>query len=67
MELYGKTVGIIGLGAIGFCFAKMVSAFGTHVIAYSRHKKVGSEYDFIEQVSLDELLERSVIISIDCP
>lgn len=67
MELYGKTVGIIGLGAIGFCFAKMVSAFGTHVIAYSRHKKVGSEYDFIEQVSLDELLERSDIISIHCP
>jgi glycerate dehydrogenase len=67
MELYGKTVGVIGIGSIGMCFAKMVSSFGTHVLGYSRHIKTEPEYDFIEQVSLDELLERSDIISIHTP
>ena len=59
IELYDKTIGVIGLGAIGFAFAKMAQGFGMHVLAYSRHKKTGAEYDFIEQVSLDELLARS--------
>ena len=67
IELYGKTVGIIGLGNIGLWMAKMAAGFGTEVIAYSRTKKVGEDYGFIEQVSLDELLERSDVISIHCP
>lgn len=37
------------------------------VIAYSRHKKCGDKYEFIEQVTLDELLNRSDVISIHCP
>ena len=37
------------------------------VIAYNHHKKTGPEYDFVEQVSLDELLRRSDVISIHCP
>lgn len=67
IELYEKTIGIIGLGSIGFWMAKMASGFGMKVISYSRHKKTGSEYDFIEQVSMEELLERSDVISIHCP
>lgn len=67
IELYDKTIGIVGLGAIGFAFAKMAQGFGMHVISYSRHKKEGSEYDFIEQVSFDELLERSDFISLHAP
>lgn len=66
-ELYGKTMGIIGLGAIGLYTAKMAAGFGMKVVAYSRHKKEGSEYDFIDQVSLDELLAESDVISIHCP
>lgn len=62
-----KTIGVIGLGAIGFAFAKMAQGFGMHVLAYSRHKKTGAEYDFIEQVSLDELLARSDFISLHTP
>ncbi len=66
-ELYGKTMGIIGLGNIGLWTARMAAGFGMHIVAYSRHKKEGPEYDFVEQVSLDELLARSDVISIHCP
>ena len=66
-EIQGKKLGVIGLGAIGFAFAKMAQGFGMHVLAYSRHKKTGAEYDFIEQVSLDELLARSDFISLHTP
>ncbi len=67
IELYEKTMGILGLGSIGLWTAKMAAGFGMKVIAYSRHKKEGEEYNFIEQVSLDELLNRSDVISIHCP
>lgn len=67
IELYDKTIGVIGLGAIGFAFAKMAAGFGMHVLGYSRHKKESPEYDFIEQVSLEELLCRSDFISLHTP
>lgn len=66
-ELFGKTMGIIGLGAIGLYTAQMAAGFGMKVVAYSRHKKEGAAYDFVEQVSLDELLAVSDVISIHCP
>jgi glycerate dehydrogenase len=67
IELYGKTMGIIGLGSIGLKLAEMAKGFGMNVVAYSRHKKEGPEYEQIEQVSLDELYSQSDVISIHCP
>ena len=67
IELYGKTCGIFGLGSIGLAFAKMAFGFGMKVISYSRHKKVGAAYDFIEQVDFDTLLKESDVISIHAP
>lgn len=67
IELYGKTCGIFGLGAIGLAFAKMAAGFGMHVISYSRHKKVGAVYNFVEQVDFDTFLRRSDVISIHAP
>lgn len=67
IELYEKTFGIIGLGNIGLWAARMAAGFGMKVIAYSRHKKEGAQYDFIEQVSLEQVLSRSDVISIHCP
>ncbi|MCM1090531.1 MAG: NAD(P)-binding domain-containing protein [Butyrivibrio sp.] len=67
IELYEKTIGIIGLGSIGYWMARMAAGFGMKVIAYSRHRKEGEKYDFVEQISLDELLCRSDVISVNCP
>lgn len=67
MELYGKIMGIYGLGNIGFWVAKMAYGFGMKVIASSRTKKEGPEYAFIEQVSPEELLERSDVLSLHLP
>ncbi len=66
-ELFGKTMGIVGLGSIGLWVARMAAGFGMKVIANSRHRKVGEQYGFVEQVSLDELLARSDVISLNCP
>ncbi len=62
MELAGKTMGIIGYGSIGQAVAKIARAFGMNVLAYSRTKKDGAEY-----VTLDELLEKSDVVSLHCP
>jgi D-3-phosphoglycerate dehydrogenase / 2-oxoglutarate reductase len=67
-ELYGKTLGIIGLGRIGSLVAERASAFGMRVIAY--HPRI-SDSDFklrkAESVCLDELYEQSDFISIHVP
>ena len=64
-ELDGKTWGIIGLGAIGHKVAQIAQAFGCKIICYSASgKKYDSGY---EQVSMDELLSRSDILSVHAP
>lgn len=63
--LCGKTVGIVGAGAIGRRTAELCKAFGCTVIAYNRSAVSDPAID--EQVSLDELLERSDIVSLHCP
>jgi D-3-phosphoglycerate dehydrogenase len=63
-ELKGKTVGIVGTGQIGMTTAKLFSAFGCKIIAWSRTQR---ESDFIKYVSLDELFRCSDIISLHIP
>ncbi|TCT15547.1 glycerate dehydrogenase [Natranaerovirga pectinivora] len=64
-EIYGKTYGIIGLGAIGKRVAEVAELFGCKVIYYSTSgKNSNNKY---QQCSLDELLEKSDIISIHSP
>ena len=62
MELAGKTIGIIGYGAIGQAVGRIAKAFGMNVLAFNRTHRSGSEY-----VTLDELLEKSDVISLHCP
>ena len=64
-ELSGKTWGIIGLGTIGTRVAEVAKAFGCNVIYYSTSGKHDSET--YERVSLEELLNRSDVISIHAP
>ena len=67
-RLSAQTVGVIGIGRIGSAFAERAHAFGLKVIAYDEYAvKSGNTPDFIEMVSLEELIGRSDIISIHCP
>ncbi len=61
-ELYGKTWGIVGAGAIGGQVAKVAEAFGCKVLAYKR-----TPSDVFDCVPLEELLRRSDIVSLHTP
>ena len=67
-DIHGKTVGVVGTGKIGKCFIDIMKGFGTNILAYDVHedKKLAKEKGF-EYVSLDELYEKSDIISLHCP
>jgi D-3-phosphoglycerate dehydrogenase len=68
VELFNKTLGVIGLGQIGGYVAKLGQGLNMNVIAYDaflspeQAKKAG-----VELVSLDDLLSRSDIITIHAP
>jgi len=36
-DIFGKTVGVIGTGKIGFCFARIMLGFGCKIICYDLH------------------------------
>jgi D-3-phosphoglycerate dehydrogenase len=63
-ELFGKTVGLIGLGRIGQQVAKYLQTFGCNTIAYNRTQK---SIPGVEQKSLHEVLQQSDIVSIHIP
>lgn len=61
----GKTLGIVGMGRIGYQVAKIgLHGFGTKVIYYSRTRKSEIEKEGIKFVQLKELFEKSDIISL---
>lgn len=64
-DIYGKTVGLIGVGQIGAITARILKGFGANVIVYDPHAKFDTEQ--IASVSLAELLAKSDIISLHCP
>ena len=66
-ELHGKTVGIVGTGAIGTRTAQLFQAFGCRVIAWSRTEKPEVKAMGIPYVPLDELMRTSDIISLHVP
>ena len=66
-EICGRTVGIIGLGRIGFMTAKLFLAFGAKVIAYNHSESKEAKALGIEYKSLEEVLAESDIISLHLP
>ncbi|CAM3016526.1 phosphoglycerate dehydrogenase [Skermania piniformis] len=68
VEIYGKTVGVVGLGRIGQLFAQRLAAFETEVIAYDPYVSPARAAQLgIELLSLDELLRRADLISVHLP
>lgn len=65
-ELKGKTVGIIGYGFMGQSFAKKLSGFGVHVIAYDKYKTNFSD-DYAKEVSMEEIVKQSDVLSLHIP
>lgn len=66
-EIAGKTVGIIGTGAIGLLTAKLFQAFGAKVIAYSRTEKQKAIDIGISYLPLTDVLRQADIISLHVP
>lgn len=65
LELNNKTIGLVGLGAIGQKFAKMCDTMGMHVIGYDPF--ANNAPSFIEAVDLNAIWSRSDAISLHCP
>lgn len=65
-NFYQKTAGIIGTGKIGAAMCRICHGFGMKVIAYDVYQN-DSLKDFVEYVSLDQLLSDSDVISLHCP
>ena len=65
-ELAGKTVGIVGTGAIGLRVAALCHAFGCEVIAYSRTQRADAP-DYVRYVPLDALMTLSDVVTLHCP
>lgn len=64
VDLFGKTVGVIGTGKIGRTFIEICRGFGMHIIAYDPHPNKNAGYPY---VSLETLLAQSDVISLHCP
>lgn len=66
MELAGKTMGIVGLGAIGMRVALLARCFGMEVYAYT--SKASSDLpEGIQKTTFEGLLAVSDILSLHCP
>ncbi len=66
-EIFGKTFGVVGTGAIGSRVAMVAKAFGCKVIAYNRHEKPELKALGIEYKTLPELMRESDVVSIHVP
>jgi glycerate dehydrogenase len=67
IELAGKTMGIIGFGRIGQATGKLAQALGMNILAYDSCEDTALESDMCRYVKLDELLEKSDVVSLQCP
>ena len=66
-DLYGKTVGVIGTGKIGQCFAHIMKGLGCEVVAFDIIANKEMEAAGIKYLPLIKVLECSDIVSLHCP
>ncbi len=64
-DLHGRTVGVIGTGRIGRCFINICQGIGMNVLAYDKYP--AKDLKNVKYTTLDELFEKSDVISLHCP
>ena len=66
-NISGKTIGVVGTGAIGATFIKLLNGFNANFLAHDPYPKEELKKQGVKYVSLEELLSQSDIISLHCP
>ncbi len=69
-RIWGKRLGIVGMGRIGTAVARRAKAFGLSIHYHNRHKvaqRIEDELEATYWESLDQMLARMDIISVNCP
>jgi glyoxylate reductase len=69
-RIWGKRLGIVGMGRIGTAVARRAKAFGLSIHYHNRHRVARAVEDELEATyweSLDQMLARMDIISVNCP
>lgn len=66
-DLYGSTVGVVGTGQIGRCFARIMMGFGCRVLAYDPYPDHDLAAMGVQYVTLEALWPQCDIVSLHCP
>ena len=67
MELYGKTLGLLGLGTIGSQMARIAKGFGMNIVAHSRTRKDIVDELGITFCDIEQVLQQSDVLMIALP
>ena len=67
-DLKGRTIGVVGVGAIGRCVVRIAKGFGMHILAFDVRPDAGfaAELGF-DYVEFDDLLRRADVITLHVP
>lgn len=67
-EIRGRTVGVVGCGAVGAEVARLAAALGANILAYDpRRPNIDIPSTQFEWADIPELLARSFVVSLHCP
>ncbi|ESR23823.1 2-hydroxyacid dehydrogenase [Lutibaculum baratangense] len=66
-DLYGKTAGVVGTGAIGAVVVRILTGFGCRVLAHDPQRDASLEALGASYVPLDELFGESDVVTLHCP
>lgn len=69
-RIWGKSLGILGMGRIGQAVARRARAFGMSIHYHNRrrlHPEIEAELDATYWPSLDQMLARMDVVSVNCP
>lgn len=67
VNIHGKTVGVIGTGAIGRAFCRIAKGFGCTILAYDVFENDEMKQLGVKYLPMNEVLSKSHIISLHCP